>query len=59
MTELVDEEYEVTDDEAEAPKPAQAAAHTPILKQAPESNGVVKPKAKQASIMGFFAKKTT
>ena len=52
MTEPVWEEYEVEVEEAPA---------APVVKKEvpkPAAGGVVKPKTKQASIMGFFGKKT-
>ena len=54
VTEMVAEEIEVADDEAEAPvvKTEPAAA-----KAAPAMAPVIKAPAKQSSIMGFFTKK--
>jgi hypothetical protein len=48
---MVEEEHEVTDDE-----PEPAAAPPPKLQAAGETSAL-KPKSKQASIMGFFSKK--
>ena len=48
---MVNEEHEVTDDEAPPPVAAKPGVATPA------AAGAMKPKAKQASIMGFFAKK--
>ncbi len=51
VTEMVEEEQEVSDNE-----PEQAPASTTATPSAPHPSAL-KPKAKQSSIMGFFGKK--